>query len=148
MRINLILLAVLTCLAVPLRSQNDAPLHVRALLVVASNQPGESDSRLAPYEPTLRRILRFETYRLAGEDGASLSAPGSAELSLGRGHQLQLEADRNEGRASRVRVRWQESGRSLINTGLALRPGVPVVLGGPSTGKGGEVWAVIIIAGS
>jgi hypothetical protein len=32
-----------------------------------------------------------------------------------------------------------------MNTGLALRPGVPAVLGGPSNGNGG-VWAVILVA--
>ena len=30
-------------------------------------------------------------------------------------------------------------------TGLSLRPGVPAVLGGPSTGNQGEVYAVILV---
>ena len=32
-----------------------------------------------------------------------------------------------------------------MNTGLSLRPGVPAVLGGPSTGHKSEVYAVILI---
>jgi hypothetical protein len=33
-----------------------------------------------------------------------------------------------------------------MSTGLTLQPGRPAVLGGPSTGKDGEVWAVIVVA--
>ena len=42
-------------------------------------------------------------------------------------------------------MRWSAGGRTLMNTGLSLRPGVPAVLGGPSTGNKGEVYAVILI---
>lgn len=111
--------------------------HVEALLVIASNQRGESDERLSSYEPTLRRILRFESYRLAGEGSADVA--GKATINLGHGHSLELES------GGSLRVNWKEGGRSLMNTGISPRSGVPVVFGGPSTGKEGEVWAVIII---
>jgi len=120
--------------------------HVRALLVVASNQKGESDARLSSYEPKLRSILRFESYRLAGEGSANLDSPGRASINLTRGHSLTLENQKSDGGGVRLQVTWQEGGRSLMNMGLVLRPGVPAVLGGPSTGKEGEVWAVILIA--
>jgi len=119
--------------------------HVRAFLVLASNERGASDARLAPYEPTLRRILRFESYKLAGEGSASL-AGGKAGVKLGRGHSLDLEPEKSDGKGVRLKVNWQDSGRSLMNTGLVLRPGVPAVLGGPANGKSGEVWAVILVA--
>ena len=120
--------------------------EVRGILVIAANQKGESDARLSGYEPTLRRLLRFESYRVAGEGSASLNAPGKASLSLGRGHALKLEAEKSDGKEVRLRVQWQDGPRSLMNTGLSLQPGVPAVLGGPSTGKEGEVWAIIIVA--
>lgn len=120
-------------------------LHVEALLVLAGNQPGETDARLAPYEPTLRRILRFDTYRLAGSGSTTVAATGPSELGLGRSHSLHL-AQESGGRGPRLAVRWQEGGRTLMNTGLNLRPGVPAVLGGPSTGEKGQVWAIILIA--
>lgn len=120
--------------------------NLRAMLVIASNEKGGSDPGLSAYATTLRRILRFESFRLAGQGSANLPMPGKAEVNLGRGHSLDLEADKSEGRGVRVRVRWEGDGRSLMNTGLVLQPGVPAVLGGPSTGKEGEVWAVILVA--
>ena len=119
--------------------------QVRAILVIASNQRGESDARLAAYEPTLRRILRFESYRLAGSGNATLSA-GKTSVDIGRGHTLALDVDKSDNQNASLRVRWEEGGRALMNTGLVLRAGVPAVLGGPSTGKEGEVWAVILVA--
>jgi hypothetical protein len=120
--------------------------RVRAMLVIASNQKGESDGRLSAYEPTLRSLLRFESYRLAGEGSANLTSPGKASVNLGHGHSLALEVPKTEGSGVRLQVTWQEGGRLLMNTGLVLRPGVPAVLGGPSSGKAGEVWAVLLIA--
>ena len=147
MRIIPLFLAVLLALPVSTGFAADSgDVRIRALLVVASPQRGASDPRLARYEPTLRRILRFEGYQLAGEGTAQLSGPGQASISLGQGHSLQLGADKSEGRGVKIRVRWDAGGQSLMNTGLALRPGVPAVLGGPSTGNEGEVWAVILIA--
>jgi hypothetical protein len=136
----------LIALALLVFSSSAFAAEVRGILVIASNQSGESDARISDYVPTLRRILRFESYRVAGEGSASVSAPGKASLSLGRGHALKIEADKSDGSDVRLRVQWQDGSRSLMNTGLSLRPGVPAVLGGPSTGKEGEVWAVILIA--
>jgi hypothetical protein len=120
--------------------------NVRAMLVLASNQKGATDGRLADYEPTLRRILRFESYKLVGEGAASVGGAGRSSVKLGRGHTLELAAEKSDGKGVRLKVNWQDGGRSLMNTGLVLRPGVPAVLGGPASGKGGEVWAVILVA--
>jgi hypothetical protein len=119
--------------------------NLRAILVSASPKGGETDRRLAPYEATLRRILRFESFRHLGEGRATLAFPGEASLSLGQGHSLALESENAKG-GLRVQVSWTEGGRSLMRTGLVLRPGVPAVLGGPPQGKDGEVLAVIVIA--
>ena len=120
--------------------------NVRALLVLASNEKGASEARLAAYEPTLRRILRFESYKLVGEGSAALSGAGKTGVKLGRGHVVELEPEKSDGKGVRLKVNWLDGGRSLMNTGLVLRPGVPAVLGGPANGKGGEVWAVILVA--
>jgi hypothetical protein len=121
-------------------------VNVRAMLVLVSNQKGATDGRLADYEPTLRRILRFESYKLVGEGAASVGGAGRSSVKLGRGHTLELAAEKSDGKGVRLKVNWQDGGRSLMNTGLVLRPGVPAVLGGPASGKGGEVWAVILVA--
>lgn len=115
--------------------------RVHAMLVIASNQKGESDRRLSAYVPTLRTILRFESYRLAGEGTANVGG-GKQTLNLGNGHSLELEGD---GKGGRLNVNWKHGGRSVMNTGLMLT-GKPAVLGGPSTGNGDEVYAVIVVA--
>ena len=121
-----------------------ADTSVQGILLTASNESGQTDRRLAQYEPTLRRILRFESYHYIGEDSANLSVPASGNLSLGDGHQLEITTERADGKSIHVKVRWLSGGRTLMNTGLTLRPGVPAVLGGPAGSKG-EVYAVILI---
>lgn len=117
---------------------------LRAILVTASNEKGSSDQRLAAYEPTLRRILRFESYRFVGEGTVSLAVPGKGPLSLGAGHRLDFEAESTSNSGIRVKLAWSEGRRVLMQTGLTLRPGVPAVLGGPRKDDG-EVYAVIMI---
>ncbi len=122
-----------------------ASASLEGILITASNEPGQTDRRLAAYEPTLRRILRFESYHYVGGDSASLAVPASGSLSLGDGHELQVTTEHADGRAVQVKVRWSARGRTLMSTGLTLRAGVPAVLGGPSTGNKGEVYAVILV---
>lgn len=117
---------------------------LRAILVAASNEKGASDRRLAAYEPTLRSILRFESYRFLGEGSAALAVPAEGTLSLGQGHRLEIETEASEKGAIRLRVAWYDGGQILMRTVISQRPGVPSVLGGPRRGDG-EVYAVIVI---
>ncbi len=118
---------------------------IRGILISASNESGQTDRRLAQFEPTLRRILRFESYRFLGDDSTSLEVPAQGSLSIGDGHELEVSTEKSDGKSIHVKVRWSAGGRTLMNTGLVLRPGVPAVLGGPSTGNKGEVYAVILV---
>lgn len=118
---------------------------VRAILVSASKQPGKTDKALSRYESTLRRILRFETFKQLGTGRDRADVPGEGTLSLGSGHQIQFSTEDSRDDRLRVQITWQGGGRTLMRTGLALRPGVPAVLGGPARNDD-EVFAVIIIA--
>jgi hypothetical protein len=138
----ILLLASLAGLCAVARADNT---NIRGILISASNESGETDRRLAPYEPTLRRILRFESYRFLGDDSTSLEVPAQGSLSLGDGHELEISTEKPDGKSIHVKIRWSSGGRTLMNTGLVLRPGVPAVLGGPSTGNKGEVYAVILV---
>lgn len=120
-------------------------VSVQGILISASNDHGTSDRRLSSYEPTLRRILRFESYRFLGDDNASFGHAEKGHLSLGEGHELEITAEAGEGSAVKLRVHWSKGGRTLMNTGLLLRPGVPAVIGGPSTGVKNEVYAIILV---
>ncbi|MCC6415775.1 MAG: hypothetical protein IT582_07695 [Opitutaceae bacterium] len=119
---------------------------VQAILITASNEPGQTDPRLARYEPTLRRILRFESYRFVGQGSAALAVPGDGVINLGQGQRLEISAA-EPARGLRLRVAWKQDGQTLIETGLSLRPGAPAVLGGPATGQGEEVYAIILTGG-
>lgn len=135
-----LMLTVTACCA--LRAAERTSL--RAILVAASNEKGASDRRLAAYEPTLRSILRFESYRFLGEGSAALAVPAEGTLSLGQGHRLEIETEASEKGAIRLRVAWYDGGQILMRTVISQRPGVPSVLGGPRRGDG-EVYAVIVI---
>ena len=111
---------------------------VHAIMIVASNEKGGSDPKLAPYEANLRRILRFESYRTVAEGSAAVSPGGEATVALTRGHRIELKS---EGAA--IRATWFDGDRRVI--ALTLPPGKPSVLGGPPWGNKGEVCAVIII---
>jgi hypothetical protein len=143
LRLTLSLLLSAASLVISSHAAERASIH--GILISASNEKGESDRRLGPYEPTLRRILRFESYRFLGDGSVSISPSDKGHLSLGEGHELEIESESSESKTVRLRVRWMKGGRALMNTGLVLRPGVPAVLGGPSTGNKGEVFAVILI---
>lgn len=137
-----LLLAVFGGFALSARAERAS---LQGILITASNEPGQTDRRLAPYEPTLRRILRFESYHYVGGGNLALDVPASGGVSLGAGHELEVTTEHSDGKTVHLKVRWTAGGRTLMNTGLVLRPGVPAVLGGPSTGKKGEVYAVILI---
>lgn len=117
---------------------------VDAILIIASTEKGNSDPRLAKYEATLRGNLPFESFRYAGDGSTSVSAGGRATLTLGRGHRLELEGEKSSGRGIRVKVRWLDGGRELMETMLVLQPGVPAVLG--RRGGEAEVPVVLVIA--
>lgn len=112
--------------------------RIYAIMLVASNEKGKSDPKLAPYEANLRRILRFESYRSVAEGAAVVGADGEASLALTRGHRIELVS---EGGA--IRATWFDGSRKVIS--LTLPPGRPSVMGGPAWGDKGEVCAVIVI---
>jgi hypothetical protein len=114
------------------------PTSVHAIMIVASNEKGGTDPKLAPYEANLKRILRFESYRAVAEGSASVAPGGDATVSLTRGHRIELKS---EGGA--VRATWFDGNRKVI--ALTLPPGKPSILGGPPWGDKGEVCAVIIV---
>jgi hypothetical protein len=123
---------------------DDDPVSVRAILVAASREAGETDRALARYEATLRRILRFESFQQLGSGRDRVALPGEGAFGVGQGQSLRYRAeDAGQGRV-RLQLEWQGGSRSFMRTGLVLRSGVPAVLGGPSRPDGG-VYALIVI---
>jgi hypothetical protein len=122
-----------------------AKTTIEAVLVVAAKTPGKSDPRLAAYDATLRRVLRFESFQYIGRASIALATPGSGSLNLGAGQRLELKTEPAADQLIRVQVGWFAGPRAHMNTRLDLRPGVPAILGGAARAEG-EVYAVILTA--
>lgn len=122
--------------AVLLAASGGARVH--AIMIVASNEKGKSDPKLAPYEANLRRILRFESYRVVAEGTAVVGTGGQASVALTRGHRIELVSE-----GGSIRATWFEGDKKVI--ALGLPPGKPSVLGGPAWSDKGEVCAVILV---
>jgi len=142
MKLRILILALAT-FAVTTAGLAADSMQARGILVAASNEKRESDPRLAPYVPTLRRVLRFESYRQVGAGAGRATEGGTATVALGGGHRLEISVESLKGDQIRASVRWLDGGRPLMNTILVLKRGVPAVLGGPE--RNGEVLAVILI---
>ena len=134
----LIAAALLAALPAILFAASGAGTRVHAIMIVASNDKGKIDPKLAPYEANLKRILRFESYRSVAEGSAVVAGGGNATVSLTRGHRIELKSE-----GGVIRATWFDGSRKVI--ALALPPGKPSVLGGPPWGDKGEVCAVIIV---
>lgn len=118
---------------------------VRALLITATNQKREADPKLAPYEAELQRNLPLSSFRYIGEGSASLPGAGRANISLGRGHRLDLEREKSSGGGIGVKVLWMNGNTVVMNTSLILSSGVPAVLGRRPSGDG-DTPIVLLIA--
>lgn len=141
--IPLILFALFGAAVMPATALAASSVSVRALLITASKGKGSSDPRLAPYEATLRRTLRFESFKLVDEGSASLTGDGPATVSLGR-HRLKLTSSARRNGGIPVRVEWTHAGREVMTTALTLKAGTPAVLG--RAGSDSEVPVVLLIA--
>jgi hypothetical protein len=139
-------LLLLGLLGTHLAAQTAEPVALHGILISASNAPRDTDRRLAPYEPVLRRILRFTSYHFLGDDRTTLTAGKKDELLLGDGNELALDTERIDEQGVHIRAHWMQGGRTLMKTGLVLPRGSPAVLGGPVADKKGEVYAIILIA--
>ncbi|AKC83341.1 hypothetical protein IMCC26134_12150 [Verrucomicrobia bacterium IMCC26134] len=122
-----------------------AKTAIEAVLVVASKAPGKADPRLAAYDTTLRRVLRFESFQYVGRGRAALTIPGESSLDLGGGQHLELKTAPAADQRLHVQVSWFDGPRLRMNTVLVLRPGIPAVLGGPARADG-AVYAIILTA--
>jgi hypothetical protein len=116
---------------------NRATIH--AILVIASNERGPADPQLAPYESNLKRTLRYESFRFAGEGSAAVAPGGTAVVTLPNNNRLEVQAERGDGRGTRLKVRYG-------GTDVAIPPGKTVILAGRPAGKAGEISAVIVTA--
>ena len=136
--------ALLTLAHAAFAAADGARVTVHAILVVGSNQGGKSDPRLSRYESNLKGILHVASFRVIGEGSAAVAAPGKGTVSFGSGQSLDVQAEKSDGKGVYLRVNWREGGRSVIDNGRDMAPGVPMILAGKASGNADEVFAVIV----
>lgn len=141
-----LLLVLLGIVCSTAEAQKGATTSISATLILASNEPGETDSRLHPYESTLRRIFNFGSYRQIGRGSTRISSPGDGSLSLGSGQELLISLPETDNSSIRAKVHWRRDGRTLIHTTVAMKPGVPTLLGGPHVKGGNGNLIVVLVA--
>jgi hypothetical protein len=147
MRVTILsILFALGLTAIPATADEGQPVDIRGILVQCYDEPGQTDRSLAAYEPNLKRLLRFESYKSAGQGSAKITTPGSGGFSIGNGNRLEIEVLEVNGESIRARVKWSGGGKEIMNTVLNLRRGVPAVLGRGAPVSGGAVYAALVIA--
>jgi hypothetical protein len=101
----------------------------QATLILASQDPAPLDPRLDRITYKLRRIFKFEYYRLLGEGEGSVALPGELSVAMGEGHRLQIRAEGKDG-GTRAEVRWFKGDTPMLSTAATVKGDAPVILGG------------------
>lgn len=136
-------LAALVSLAPFARAAAADAANVQVLLVVASNEKGPADRRLAPYEAELQRNLPESSFRLAGEGSATVTGDRPVSVALAQGHRIEFRREAGGGIA--LAVQWKNGNETLVRGTMHAVPGKPfVMLWRPKSGS--EVPLVIVVA--
>lgn len=117
---------------------------VQVILVIASNEKGPADRRLAPYEAALQRNLPESSFRLAGEGSATVGSDKPASVALAQGHRVEFRREASGG-GILLAVQWKNGNETLVRGTMRAVPGEPfVMLWRPKSGN--EVPLVIVVA--
>jgi hypothetical protein len=115
-------------------------------VIYAANEPGGVDSRLGGLAGDLQRMFRYSMYQLldAPQGSAALNQGWRAGLPGDRTLEIVPTAIQGGQYSLTVRV-LGPGGQALLNTGVRLRSGATVLVGGPTHQKG--VLIIAITAG-
>ena len=138
----LCLLAMATVPSIAVRAESAS---VTGVLILATDEAGHTDAKLKLYEPTLRRLFKFQGYEQIGRSRTSMEVPGAGVLNFGN-EKLLIETTGNGNGSIRAKVRWRRGNRTMINTTVQMRPGVPTILGGPKQAGGKGNLIVVLVA--
>jgi hypothetical protein len=131
------------------RADDDAAnqrVTLQATLIVASDE-GTTDASLASHEATLRRVLRFKSFRRVGGSTASPLGPrGETTVEVGAGYSVDFWVNWITDREVEYGVRWFKGRLTLANTTLTRPRRSTSVVGGPATEDGQGTYAVIVTA--
>lgn len=106
-------------------------ITVKATLVAASQQEGQSDASLKGYLPGLKRSFNYKTFRKVSGPAVKLDVPGKATVSIGK-DSLGLEASSAGAGQVRLGVDWRRGKKQILRTTVVAKKSKPAVFGGPT----------------
>ena len=140
----LTLVCSLVALLGPLQSTlyGQGTVSIRVQIIYADNEPGGVDSRLGGLAAELQKTFRYLKYELLDSPQGSAVLNQRWRTNLPGDRQLEITPTAIQGGQYSLTVRVLSStGQAMVNTGVRLRSGATVLVGGPSYQKG-----VLIIA--
>ncbi len=118
----------------------------QAILVVASEN-GSTDASLAQHEATLKRVLRFKSFRrVGGASSKPLAAQDETTIAIGGGYQLDIWVNWMTEREVDFGVRWFKGNQTFVNSTMTRPRRSTTALGGPAVEGGDGHYAVIVRA--
>lgn len=109
-------------------------VSLESMRIRASAQSGVADGRLDTIVPKLRKVFQFQGYSLEGKASSAVNVPGDTTMDLGGGNSLEVKLSK-DGDRIKAQVAWMQDGRRVLSTGVTMRKGQPVVLGGVPKGN-------------
>ena len=104
----LCLLALVTIPSIAIGAESAS---VTGILILATDDAGDTDTRLKPYEPTLRRLFRFPGYEQIGRSRTSMKVPGNGVLNFGNEKLLIETTGDGNGSIRANTLGWPKAGR-------------------------------------
>jgi hypothetical protein len=119
-------------------------VSLQAILVIASDE-GTTDSSLAAHEATLRRVLRFKSYRrIGGGATGSLAANGEETIAIGAGYNLDIWIKWMTDREVDFGVRGFKGKLTVANNTMTRPRRSTAVIGGWAAEDGKSRYLVIL----
>lgn len=116
-------------------STEAASVEIR-LIYASSVDRAPLDTRLDSIEFKLRRLFRFESYRLLQAKSVILPPNSERDVPFQDGYSLKLSSQGGSHPSRPVTVVWSRNGKPLMSTRVRLSGKQPTVLGGPEYKNG------------
>lgn len=111
-------------------------LKLSGTLILASNEAGQPDKRIANIVPQLKRMFGFSHYAHFGSGGATLNAPGNATMNLGNGYSIKISGQ-PAGKSIAASIQLLRGGKVAMKSSTKIsKGGAPTIMGGLTHGKG------------
>jgi hypothetical protein len=126
----LFVLPIVACLlVVPVKADQNVDIVVKTIL--ASQEPGYLDPRLASLVEELRSVFKYSSYRLLSEDSTNLGMGETSEVSLPGKRVLKVTPVQVTGDRVELQLVILKKKKNIFQTVVKLRNKSSLTVGGP-----------------